>query len=223
MAGRLKVWNASTSSWDYINAPTGMNANGVLAIPYGTPPTVPVAGQVLIYGDHAPATSNLIPIMTGTATPSGVASDDVHYSASDAWHTMDNGIHVGWLSDGSSLPHWLGYQFTVPTKVYSYSLRAWWSDNFPVRCPKTWQFQGSTNGSSWTTIHDRSADFTFTDSSAFYSFTVTSPDFYTYYRLYILSNQGNQYTGLGGIKMFSSGSEIGLFAMNSDGTIHQLI
>jgi hypothetical protein len=40
--------------------------------------------------------------------------------------------------------------------------------------------------------------------------------------MYITANHGDTYTGLGGLRMFATGTVVGLFMMTPDGVIHQV-
>jgi hypothetical protein len=59
----------------------------------------------------------------------------------------------------------------------------------PGRDPKDWQFQGSNDGSTWTTL-DTQSDQTFIDRFQMKTFKVDSPDAYRYHRLNITANNG---------------------------------
>ena len=199
-----------------------LDANKVLSIPFGVPPTAPVAGSVLLYADYVPSDQTLIPTMISATLPSGTASDSSHYdNYSEAWVALGAAGPHGWLNNGSAPPAWVEYQFPGPTQVTSYSLRPWWADNYPGRTPQAWTFEGSTDGSTWQTLDTQTA-WDPPNPTDYFAFTVNSPGAYTYYRMYITANHGDTYTGLGGLRMFGAGTTVGLFVMDSDGVVHQI-
>lgn len=150
---------------------------------------------------------NSIPVMTSANTPSGVASDSEHYSTTDAWKAMTPAGGNGWLSNGSALPQWIGYEYPTARTAIAYSFRPWWADNYPSRTPAAWTFQGSNDGSTWDDLDTRSG-FTPTDPAGRYVFVVGAPDSYTHYRMLITANNGNTYTGLGSFGIFTSDDPI---------------
>jgi hypothetical protein len=71
------------------------------------------------------------------------------------------------------------------------------------RDPKDWQFQGSNDGSSWTTL-DTQSNQTFAERYQMKTYAVVSPASYRYYRLNITANNGDA--------AFTDLSELGLWA-----------
>ena len=59
----------------------------------------------------------------------------------------------------------------------------------PERDPKDWEFQGSKDGSTWTTL-DTEKSQTFSTRFEMKSFTIAKPAAYRYYRLNITANNG---------------------------------
>jgi hypothetical protein len=196
----------------------------VLELPSGSVPTVPVPGSVIVFADYA--AGSRIPVMTSATTPTGTASDSSHYDAPHAaWTAMpgtpSQGAGVGWLDNGGATPQWIQYQFTSGQTITSYSLRAWWTDNYPSRTPKDWTLDGSNDGTSWDTL-DTVTGYTPVSSSAYVTFTVDTPGTYTYYRLNITANNGDTYIGVGGLYLYGQGTVVVLWAMNDDGTKTQI-
>jgi hypothetical protein len=81
----------------------------------------------------------------------------------------------------------LTVQFGLSVRMQRYTLSV--PAGNPTRNPKTWTLQGSTNGTTFTTIHTVSAN-TWTDDYETQTFTITSPGFYVYYKLDITANTG---------------------------------
>src|SRR5882762_5199578 len=100
-------------------------------------------------------------------------------SLHDALPIYANGGNIGWLA----------CYFGGPAKtVVRYDLTS--ANDVPGRDPRNWQFQGSQNGTTWTTLDSRTGE---TFASRFltrqYSFSNTNP--YAYYRLNVTSNNGD--------------------------------
>jgi hypothetical protein len=163
------------------------------------PPTPFVSGSVNI------------PVMTSDTAPSGVCSASSSYGATAPWRAFDYGNPadgwggIGWITNGGGTPAWLQYQFDSPVTIAEYSFRAWWSDAYPGRTPKTWTFQGSSDGSTWVDL-DSQTDWVVPNSGDYFAFPIASPASYAYYRLYVTANNGDWYVGVGGLRMYSYAS-----------------
>lgn len=84
-----------------------------------------------------------------------------------------------------NLPGWLQYLFGSAQTAYGYSITS--RSGFADRAPKTWTFEGSNNGSSWTTL-DTQTNITSWTGGDTKSYTIASPASYTYYRLNVSAN-----------------------------------
>lgn len=82
---------------------------------------------------------------------------------------------------------WIQYQYPVAVRMQKYKLQV--PAGNTTRNPVTWTLQGSNNGSTFTTIHTVTGN-VWTDDYEIQEFTVTSPNFYLYYRLDITANAG---------------------------------
>lgn len=113
----------------------------------------------------------------------------------------DNEINVGWAI--ASVTGSLGYQFPDSKKaiVTSYVITTR-NENGSPRAPKSWQFQGSNDGTNWTTLDTRT---NITDwasvapQSHSYSFSNTTE--YQYYRVNITASNDASYVGIGLLTM----------------------
>ena len=96
---------------------------------------------------------------------------------------------------------WLQYDFgsgaTQTIKRYSVTS----ANDVPGRDPKDWQFQGSNDGSAWTTL-DTQSNQSFATRFEAQTYSISSPGAYRYYRLNVTANGGDGSTQL---------SELGLF------------
>lgn len=118
-------------------------------------------------------------------------SDSVFSSSYPMYKAFDGkpgGYLDGWLSAEVSGDHWLGIRHVgSPVRVTAYGFYPAWSEGNDA--PKTWEFQGSHNGSEWVTL-DSQADVSVPMESKEYKYTLDSPAEYEYYRLYVTANQG---------------------------------
>lgn len=160
--------------------------------------------------------TNEVPVMTTDNAPSGVASASSYYNnaithpfcAFDNVFRPQNGNGgTGWLSaTGQSLPHWLQYQFASAKTIARYKLRPWFIDSGVNRCPTAWTLQGSNNGTDWTELDVRSGvtDWDWYGNVVDHTYDIASPGSYLYYRLNMTANNGDQYTGVEELLLYSS-------------------
>lgn len=132
-------------------------------------------------------TDNVIPAMTSNSTPSGIASADSEFSSSQAiWHAFDHsvsGYDYAWQSANTSLPHWIGYEFTSAKKITKYIITASVS-GCERAAPKSWTFEGSNDGINWTVLDTRS-DVANWGASEKRSYLVNNNNGYKKYRIVI--------------------------------------
>ena len=147
-----------------------------------------------------------IPVMTSNTAPSGVCSASSSYGSTPPWTAFTgsnpndgNGGH-GWITNGTSTG-WLRYQFPSAVTALGYAIRPWWCDTYPGRTPKTWTFQGSNDGTTWTTL-DTQTNWASANSSDWATFTVGSPGSYLYYQLNVSANNGDGYMGVGNFQIY---------------------
>jgi hypothetical protein len=130
--------------------------------------------------------------MTSNTTPSGIAAASA--AQSPAWQAFDKNIATFWQTPSSGQTGWLSYQFPTGKiiKKYGFNSVATITIN-----PKTWTFEGSNNGSTWTVL-DTQTNFP-TQTNTFYSFDISSnTTSYTYYRINITATTG----GASGIALY---------------------
>jgi hypothetical protein len=222
---------AATSGWTAsgIRYATGVDGSGggVGGIPLGGD-----AGQVLAKktaadldtewvdqsgGSGVDLPTNLIPQMTSNTDPSGVASEGSAYNAGTmAWAAM-NQTSAGWLTANSNpTDAWIKYDFGAATVVNSYSFAPWSIDNYGLRSPTGWTFDGSNDGTNWTALD------TVTDMSGvtrgtvgnYYQvyrgiwaqvcFNLDSEANYRYYRFKVNTYQGGGYIGLADFRIHAT-------------------
>ncbi len=142
--------------------------------------------------DSATPIHPLVNVATG-----GIATDSLG-NTDNASKVFDRNSGTYWFYGGAT--GWLQYDLGHTEIVERYSLISA-NDRVP-RDPKDWEFQGSNDGSSWTTL-DTQVDQMFPDRYWLNSYSIASPAAYRYYRLNITANNGDS--------DFVDLSEIGLF------------
>lgn len=120
-----------------------------------------------------------VPLMTSNTTPSGVANAGVN--ATTAFNVFDQDPLTSWTSTAGSLgtTAWVSYQLTsgMVAKKY-YMLRP----TTTTSKPSGWVFQGSNDGSTWTTLDTVTGDATL---GGYTSGTLANTTSYTYYRILV--------------------------------------
>ncbi len=83
---------------------------------------------------------------------------------------------------------WIQFQFPSAIVFNAYTLTS--APNLPSRDPKSWNLQGSNNGINWTTLNSQ-ANQSFSNRGLSRSFSFTNNLAYTYYKLNITANNGD--------------------------------
>lgn len=97
----------------------------------------------------------------------------------------DGQVRTKWLTNTFS--GWLQYKYAIGVRMSTYQITS--ANDAPLRDPEDWTLQGSNDGSSWTTIHTVTGN-VWTDRYETQTFTITSPNYYSYYKLDITDNVG---------------------------------
>jgi len=94
---------------------------------------------------------------------------------------MDGSFSSKWIASGA-LPQWLQYDYGSgrAAAINTYYLTS--ADNDATRDPSAWTFQGSNNGTTWTTLDTRSGE-VFAARKQTNTYTFTNTVAYRYYRL----------------------------------------
>jgi hypothetical protein len=94
-----------------------------------------------------------------------------------------------WFNANAGPTGWLRLSFGgVPQTVVRYDLTS--ANDVPGRDPKNWQFQGSQNGTTWTTLDTRAGE-TFPSRYQTKQYPISNTTAYAYYRLNITANNGD--------------------------------
>jgi hypothetical protein len=115
---------------------------------------------------------------------------------------FDGNVRTRWFNQDQGPTGWIRYDFGsgTPPAISRYSVAS--AMDVPERDPKDWQFQGSHDGSTWTTLDTQSGQ-TFENRFQTKAFKIAKPAAYRCYRLNITANNGAKGTHV---------SELGLFA-----------
>lgn len=146
---------------------------------------------------------NLIPVMTGPGLPSGTASASSQLPTALAWQAFGG---TGWETDVGTLTGWLSYEFPSAEIVQFYIITALGtaSPSFVEEdAPRDWTFEGSNDGSTWTTLDTQTGQaFRSLDRRPFFFDNTTT---YLHYRLNISANNGDTNgVGVSRLEMFGS-------------------
>jgi hypothetical protein len=125
-----------------------------------------------------------IPEMSSNTTPSGVAAASSVQGTGVAWRAFDRLTGTAWQTTSLN-SGWLSYNFPSGKVIKRYGFFTFVTLG---RNPRTWTFEGSNDGSTWTTL-DTQTNFV-TGVSTFYSFDISAnTTSYTYYRINITAVQ----------------------------------
>ena len=171
--------------------------------------TTPLAATVVAYAPTGtdPNPVSLIPVMTGPTTPSGLAD------ASSEQVTVNLGTEYAWRAFGvvdvpwapTSLPAWLRYTFPTAKTVIAYGIVAGAATD-PAGL-RDWQFQGSNDGNTWTTLDSQVGNDTVGYGSET-KFFLSAPASFTQYRLYITNTFGNDVPTIFLLKMYGASTPV---------------
>lgn len=146
--------------------------------------TTPAAGSSVVC-DICDGSINTIdstvPIMTSNTTPIGVASASSENDVSQAaWKAFDGLTITKWEASVTTVG-WLRYNFASSKIINKYDIVSA-PLGYEDRAPKTWTFEGSNNGTSWTVLDAESNQPVWTTlEKRTFNFVNNTP--YNYYRL----------------------------------------
>ena len=142
----------------------------------------------------------------GTAS----ASADNAANGEGAAQAFDGNVNTKWEDPVNGGTGWLQYQLASAASVDTYILTS--AGDVQQRDPAAWQFQGSNNGTTWTTLDTQTGQ-VFANRSQAQSYSLTNTTAYLYYRLNITANNGGSAYSL-------QLAELGLFSSKS-GAVNQ--
>lgn len=118
-------------------------------------------------------------ISTSGATPSASSAFDANWVAANAFNGAGGDSGNAWAS-AAAAPQWLAIQFTAAQTLGSYQIEARGAG--ATQAPKTWTFEGSNDGSTWTVLDTQTNAAAWTGSEK-RTFSLPSPVSYSRFRI----------------------------------------
>lgn len=155
---------------------------------------------------------NQVPIMTSATAPLGTITASSEQAGYEGWRVFDNvGTRAGgtWFTNTGVTTAWVRYDYGsgVSKVVSHYSIRPISSNpatDDGAGSPKTWNLEGSNDGTNFTVLHTVTNAPTWVASEE-RVYTTTNVTAYRYYRLNVTAAQG------GGAVSFISINEVHLY------------
>jgi lysophospholipase L1-like esterase/fibronectin type 3 domain-containing protein len=127
--------------------------------------------------------------VAGTPASPVASASAQNLPAEGAAMAFDGSTTTKWFNANAGNVGWLQYYFGGVTKVVvGYTLTS--ANDVPGRDPENWQFQGSPDGSIWTTLDTRTGE-AFSNRGWSQSYFFTNSSAYAFYRLNITANHGD--------------------------------
>lgn len=157
-----------------------------------------MVNQLIGFGQfNAPASADLITNHTSATSASGTASASTENGTRVAWQAFDGATALigsnAWQATTTN--GWLRYSFVAVRQVTSYTLRPIAGDDAANvnRAPKTWTFEGSNDGSTWSVL-DTQTNVAAWGATETRSYSILSPQAFSSYRLNVSDSQGGSLT-----------------------------
>ena len=151
---------------------------------------------------------NQVPVMTSNSAPSGVAAASTEVNSSNqAFGAFDriynsSATNTRWIA--SATTGWLRYDFGAGNSkvIKMYAIGA--GNGITTQLPKDWTFQGSNDGSSWTTLDTKATQPAWSEDEYRY-YNTSNTTAYRYYRINITANQGaTDYCAVGEFGLYAA-------------------
>lgn len=150
------------------------------------------------------------PSMTGASSPTGTVTASTTYAGYNAYAAFDDlsTRANSWFTSSPNTTGWVQYDFGsgVTKTITHYSITALATDpatGDAAHAPNTWTFEGSNNGSSWTTLDTQTnAPGWATGEKRIYATSNTTA--YRYYRVNVSVNQGGTILTINEIELLTS-------------------
>ena len=119
----------------------------------------------------------------------GTSTDSAHSNGGEAANTFDGNAGSKWFNNNVAPTGWIQYDFGSGNAqlVKRYTVSS--ANDVPARDPKDWQFLGSQDGATWTTLDTKSGQ-TFANRYQQNVYPIGNTTAYRYYRLNITANSG---------------------------------
>lgn len=101
---------------------------------------------------------------------------------------VDNNLGSKYLTQGYTAGMWFQVKYNSPQVIGAYTFTS--GNDASDRDPKTWRFEGSNDGATWTVL-DNKVEYFFSDRNQTRRFETTNTTAYTHYRVTVVSNNGS--------------------------------
>jgi fibronectin type 3 domain-containing protein len=141
-------------------------------------------------GNSAQASATPSGVLVNRATGGTALATSEKAPSETAAMAFDGLTSTKWFNNNGGNTGWLRYHFAtgIAWAVTRYDLSS--ANDFPGRDPKDWQFQGSHDGVSWTTVDTRAGQ-VFASRFQTIQYNFSNSTAYEYYRLNITANNGD--------------------------------
>lgn len=171
-----------------------------------------------------------VPVMTSLTTPAGTVAASSQYDTNHQPYQAFNGVLTRsgsngiWATANTNTTGWIRYDFGAGnTKVIThYSMQAMSTDGSTGTTgdqgasPKTWTFEGSNDGSSWTTLNTQT-NVPGWSAGEKRTYATTNTTAYRYYRVNITAIQGTaSYLTINELEFLNSSSNVDLLEVQID-------
>lgn len=143
----------------------------------------------------ATALLDQVPTMTSNTTPLGTVAASSQFDATRQPYMSFDDVSDGtsrWITANGSVTGNISYDFGsgVTKIITNYSMMGAGPGEDVTRSPKTWTFEGSNNGSTWTTLDTQTTVPAWTQTEKRF-YAINNSTAYRYYRINVSANQGN--------------------------------
>jgi hypothetical protein len=141
-------------------------------------------------GNSSQSGTALLPAPMVNLAFGGTATDSAHKTGQEGVYAFDNDAGTKWFNNNAGTTGWIQYDFGASNEqtVKRYTLIS--GNDVPGRDPQNWQFQGSQDGSTWTTLDSQSGQL-FANRNQQNTYNIGNTTAYRYYRLNITLNNGD--------------------------------
>jgi hypothetical protein len=145
---------------------------------------------ITVLSDTTLTLSDQTPTMTSAFAPSGVATASSEFDTNNpAWRSFDKTTTNKWTTASGLTTGWLRYDFPQGKVITQYTITGPISGQ-TTRGPKTWTFEASQDGNTWTVLDTQTNVATWT-ALLQRTYTFTNTTAYKSYRINVTANQGD--------------------------------
>jgi len=145
------------------------------------------------------------PAMTANNAPSPfvAAASNIAGGSNDAFRAFDRNTGTNWATASGTTTGWLSMDFGNSIIIDAYTITGTGTQTFN---PRNWTFEGSTNNTTWTTLHTVTLPSAIAASSSYSSGSISNPTAYRYYRVNITLNGTGAQVGIAELELYQPGT-----------------